>query len=204
MFGGGKGKAVPGFAELFVDEAPADVLRPPQLVELAEKIGVSPDDRIMYVIAWRLECQTPCEISKAEWTAGFQKLGVESYAQLKNVLPALERDLNATPQRFRAFYNFVFEWSRETASIRSVGHDMACALWPMAFSGRQGLKWLNEWIDFINASGKPVRRDVWKLTLDFLQEDLSGYSAEGSWPTAMDEFVDSLRAKGALPPAPKA
>uniref|UniRef100_A0A6U4P392 Defective in cullin neddylation protein n=1 Tax=Neobodo designis TaxID=312471 RepID=A0A6U4P392_NEODS len=203
MFGGGKAKAVPPFDELFVDEAPADALGPAQLVVLAEKLGISPDDRIMYVIAWRLECQTPCEISKAEWTTGLRNLGVESFAQLKNVLPALDRDLNASPQRFRQFYNFVFEWSRETPSVRSIGPDVACALWPMVFGSRQ-FKWLSQWMDFVTAQGKPVRRDVWKLTLDFLSEDLTAYSAEGSWPTMMDDFVASLREKGQLPPAPAA
>jgi DCN1-like protein 1/2 len=199
------------FDELFAPEdrpsppTPTDALGPSELVNLAEKLGISPDDQLMYAIAFRLKCQTPCAVTRLEWKAGFGQMGVDSLQRLKEALPALKRDVHATPQRFRDFYNFAFEWSRETAAIRSVSCEAACALWPMVFQGRP-FPLLKEWLDFIqhHTGDRPVKRDVWRLTLDFSGEDLSKYSSESSWPSVMDDFVKWLQDQGKLPKQPAA
>ena len=156
----------------------------------------------MYLLMWRLNCQTPCAVSRTEWSQGLSQLGVTSIAGIKDVLGALKRDVNSSPQRQRAFYNFVFEWSRETPSVRSVSAEVACALWPMVFEGRPW-KWLPDWLTFIaqHQNDRPVKRDVWKMTFDFAAEDLENYSTDSSWPTAMDEFVAWLKQQGKLPAA---
>lgn len=182
------------FNELFVGDdgkpmAPTDALTPAELVVLAGKLGISPDDVVLYAIAWRLECKTPCVITRAEWIDGFNKLGIDSLARLKEAVPAFRRELQA-PARFRDFYNFVFEWSRENTTVRSVSIETALALWGMVFAGRDW-KLLPKWLEFTQTQtgDKPVKRDVWRMTLDFSQTDISKYSTEASWPSVMDEFV---------------
>jgi DCN1-like protein 1/2 len=183
------------FNELFVDDdgkpaQPEDALGPAQLVVLAERLNINPDDQIMYAIAWRLNCQTPCAVTRDEWKQGLAAIGIDNLQRLKESLPAIQRDLHANRDRFRSFYNFVFEWSRETPSVRYISAEMALALWPMVFKGQE-FKWMKEWLDFVgNHTGdKPVKRDVWKLAFDFSKEDLAKYSADAAWPSVMDDFV---------------
>jgi len=64
---------------------------------------------------------------------------------------SLRKELD-DPSKFRAFYQFVFDYSREP-SQRSLPSDTAMALWEVLLRGRFPL--LDAWLEFLkhNVSG---------------------------------------------------
>lgn len=177
------------YDELFsADETDRDELTPAQLMVLAEKIRVEPDDIVVYMIPWKLDAKKPMAITRQEWCDGWSRLSIESIARLKDAVPALRRELERDAS-FKDFYKFVFDWLRESASARVISNETAVTMWPLLYAKRP-FPVLNDWIEFIaNVNGKPIRKDVWHMTLDFATSDVNQYDDEGSWPSLMDDFV---------------
>lgn len=166
-----------------------DSLSPQHLVALAGTLGIHEDDIVLYVLAWKLQCKTPMKISRDEWVRGLLGMRIDTMEKLKVAVPVLRNELK-TSTNFRNFYNFVFDWVRESPQAKYVSTETACVMWPLIFEGR-GFPHLKLWLEFFSSVyKKTVSRDLWRQTFDFAQISLESYDPSSSWPTAMDEFVE--------------
>ena len=62
--------------------------------------------------------------------------------------------------------------------------------------------WLSLWKSYLGEKyTRSVNRDMWNMTLTFAfktmeDETLSFWSADGAWPSVIDDFVDWCKEKG--------
>lgn len=95
------------------------------VVRFLEDLQLSPESRLVLIIAWRFRAQTQCEFSRDEFINGFCDLGVDSLEKLKQKLPQLELDLNDM-QKFKDFYHFTFNYAKDSGQ-KGLDLEMAIA-----------------------------------------------------------------------------
>lgn len=96
------------------------------VVRLLEDLQLSPESRLVLIIAWKLRAQTQCEFSRDEFINGFCDLGVDNLDKLKQKLPQLDTELNDI-LKFKDFYQFTFNYAKETGQ-KGLDLDMVRAL----------------------------------------------------------------------------
>lgn len=180
-------------------DADQDKIGPESLEAFFEALELNPLDISALIFAWKLNAQTPCEFSRAEFVDGLMRLGVDSMAKLKKKVHAL-KSMIADPADFRAFYLFSFDYNKPPGQ-RTLPIDTARQLWPLLFGDR--FQHLDLWLEFLEPRKHAVTRDSFVLLLDFantINADLSNYDEEGgAWPVIIDEFVDYAKSKQPTP-----
>ena len=125
------------------------------------------------------------------------------------VLPALAAlhdslrpELDSGPEKFAAFYHFIFFVARERGH-RNLNADAATRAWAFALAnGRFTL--LERFCLFVQSRDLPrgVSEDTWCQVLDFANAArayatpdavVAAYDPRGAWPVLVDEFVDHLK-----------
>ena len=166
---------------------------PQHFPALADKLKVSLDNDIaLYAFAWKIEAKTPLKISKDEFVSGLTRLRCKTVGEAAKMMDGLRAE-TVPEDNWRKFYDFCFEWCRESNSHRFVALETATALWPLLFKNRT-FPHLQAFIDYIVAKGlKNVPRDVWKQMYHFSKADMNNWDENGSWPSVMDDFVQSRK-----------
>lgn len=197
---GAKSKMEMDFERVLATAAPAepDTLAPIHLAALASMLGISDDDIAIYILAWKLQAKKPYSITRQEWTAGFTRMKIEGIDKLKVAVPALRGEIQ-TPNAFKDFYFFLFDWLKETPAAKQVTNEVAVTMWPLLFKGRH-FPHLAVWLEFIEKIYKrAVSKDLWRQTLDFASCNIASYDPSGSWPSAMDEFFEWTKKAAGCP-----
>lgn len=127
------------------------------VVKLLEDLQLSPESRLVLIIAWKFRAQTQCEFSRDEFINGFCELGVDSLEKLKQKLPVLEQDLNDI-HKFKDFYHFTFNYAKDTGQ-KGLDLDMAIAYWNIVLKDR--FKFLDLWCKFLTVSWKVYKITIW-------------------------------------------
>lgn len=134
------------------------------VVKFLEDLQLSPESRLVLIIAWKFRAQAQCEFSRDEFCNGFCDLGVDSLEKLKQKLPQLELDLNDI-QKFRDFYHFTFNYAKDSGQ-KGLDLDMAIAYWNIVLKDR--FKFLDLWCKFLTVSSSlPMLRAHLSLNLLF-------------------------------------
>ena len=125
------------------------------------------------------------------------------------VLPALAAlhdtlrpELDSGPEKFAAFYHFIFFVARERGQ-RNLHRDAATRAWTLAL-GNGRFRFLERFCAFVQSRDLPrgVSEDTWCQVLDFAiaaqafataDAAVAAYDPRGAWPVLVDEFVDHLR-----------
>lgn len=181
--------AVNALFDTFKD-ADEDKIGPESLEAFFEALELDPLDISALIFAWKLNAQTPCEFSRAEFVDGLVRLGVDSMAKLRKKVHTL-KSMVVDPADFRSFYMFSFDYNKPPGQ-RSMPVETARQLWPLLFGDR--FTHLNLWLQFLEPRKHAITRDSFALLLDFantILPDFSNFDEEGgAWPVILDEFVD--------------
>ncbi|KAJ8495571.1 hypothetical protein ONZ45_g12807 [Pleurotus djamor] len=202
----------------YADQDDPDVIGPEGFSKLCEDAGIPMEGVKTLLMAWQMNTSEMGKITKEEWTKGTEKLKVASLdklvivvSDLDNLLiqgqPPLKRPAASkashepydrssywqyasdTKTAFQSLYSFCFSFAK-TPQSRNI--EMEAPFWTVLLSPQYPI--IEEIVQYINDKGsyKAVNKDLWSMTLDFcrtVQPDLTGYDADGAWPTLIDEFV---------------
>lgn len=126
------------------------------VVKFLEELQLSPESRLVLIIAWKFRAQAQCEFTRDEFVNGFCDLGVDSLDKLKQKLPQLEIDLNDI-HKFKDFYHFTFNYAKDSGQ-KGLDLDMAIAYWNIVLKDR--FKFLDLWCKFLTVSSLALNRTV--------------------------------------------
>ena len=126
-------------------------------------------------------------------------VGAAVLPALTQLFTTLRPELDAGPEKFAAFYHFIFFVARDEGQ-RNLKSTTAVTAWQFIL-GEGRFQFLELWLTFVK--GKDLRRgvseDTWCQVLDFAIRTqnsgnlLQAYDPHGAWPVLVDEFVDFLR-----------
>lgn len=118
------------------------------VIKFLDDLYLSPESRLVLIIAWKFKAETQCEFTKDEFVNGFFDLGVDSIEKLKAKLPLIEHDLK-DPQKFKDFYQFTFNYAKDPGQ-KGLDLDMAIAYWTIVMTDR--FKFLDLWCRFLTVN----------------------------------------------------
>lgn len=118
------------------------------VVKFLDDLRLSPESKLVLIIAWKFRAQQQCEFTKDEFVNGLVGLGVDSVDKLKAKLPQLEVELRDAG-KFKDFYQFTFNYAKEHAQ-KGIDLEMAIAYWNIVLQGQ--FKFLDLWCKFLTVS----------------------------------------------------
>lgn len=132
----------------YKDPADSSKITSDGVVRFLDDLRLSPESKLVLIIAWKFRAETQCEFTKDEFINGFVGLGVDSIDKLKAKLPQLETELRDS-NKFKDFYQFTFNYAKEHAQ-KGIDLDMAIAYWNIVLQGQ--FKFLDLWCKFLTVS----------------------------------------------------
>lgn len=110
-----------------------------------DDLGLSPESKLVLIIAWKFKAATQCEFTKDEFVNGMTELGCDSIEKLKARLPQLENELKDN-YKFKDFYQFTFNYAKNPGQ-KGLDLDMAIAYWNIVLKDK--FKFLDMWCTFL-------------------------------------------------------
>lgn len=110
-----------------------------------DDLGLTPESKLVLIIAWKFKAATQCEFTKDEFTNGMTELGCDSIEKLKARLPQLENELRDN-YKFKDFYHFTFNYAKNPGQ-KGLDLDMAIAYWNIVLKDK--FKFLDMWCTFL-------------------------------------------------------
>lgn len=141
-------KKVEQLFNIYKDPADPNKINSDGVVKFLDDLRLSPESKLVLIIAWKFKAETQCEFTKEEFVNGFIDLGVDSIDKLNGKLPALESDL-CDLTKFKDFYQFTFNYAKEQGQ-KGLDLEMAIAYWNIVMQGR--FKFLDLWCKFLTVS----------------------------------------------------
>lgn len=120
------------------------------IIQFLNDLNLSPDSKLVLIIAWRFKAETQCEFTRDEFMNGVHQMGVDSIEKLKQKLPVLETELS-DPLKFKDFYQYTFNYAKDS-NQKSLDLEMSIAYWNIVMRGR--FKFLDLWCQFLRVSSE--------------------------------------------------
>jgi len=200
---GDKKKLSKLFDRSYADEDDPDIMSEPGMLKFFKDCGVNAESHETLIVSYLLKCPEMGILGRDEFVEGFFAQGCTDKADMKKAVQAKCRSVNGDVRAWKAFYRWVFVHVREDEKKKTIPTGLAMQLWQILFRReRARLKLLDAWLGYCaeeeEGELKSVSRDLWEQIYDFLKETqtVDDYDdAGGSWPVAVDEFVEYLQEK---------
>lgn len=114
-------------------------------MKFLDELGLSPESKLVLIIAWKFKAATQCEFTKEEFINGMTELGCDSVEKLKARLSSLENEIKDN-FKFKDFYQFTFNYAKNPGQ-KGLDLDMAIAYWNIVLKGK--FKFLDIWCRFL-------------------------------------------------------
>lgn len=172
-----------------------DLMCDEKLEAYLEEVGADPMTHIPLVLAYKLGAKEMGEFPRKEFCAGWAKLGADTVGKMKAQIKAMGKEMTGNTDRFKSFYRWVFELSKEEEGRKTIDKDVAIQMWGLLLPGH--FENLAVWCTYItNHKSKVISKDLWEQLYEFAKDvraDLSNYDEDAAWPSAIDEFVEDLQ-----------
>lgn len=132
----------------YKDTSEPDKISADGIMRFLDDLGLSPESKLVLIIAWKFKAATQCEFTKEEFVSGMTELGCDSIDKLKSRLSSLESELRDN-FKFKDFYHFTFNYAKNPGQ-KGLDLDMAIAYWNIVLKGR--FKFLDLWCRFLQVS----------------------------------------------------
>lgn len=190
----------------------ADFIQIDGAMRYLSDIKVELDEVSCIAICELLKSPTMGQFTRENFLTGWRSVGPTACDTIQRQIShaaSLRTSLTQDPDLFKRVYRYAFAISRPEGS-RNLPMDSAVDVWRLFFTSENGgmkwntkdVPWLDWWLDFYTTKVKrPVNKDLWEQTGELVQKtmeqgrDLSWWSEEGSWPIAVDEFVEYVKEK---------
>jgi len=190
------------FEKSYGDPEDPDIMSDSGMLKFFKDCGVSVDGYESLVIAYHLNAAEMGIYEKEEFVKGFVDSGCSTKKDIKNVIQKRIKGVRSNSSAFKKFYKWLFQHVKEDEKKKTIPTELAIQLWTLVFHDKQSsMKLLGKWIEFCTEQQdkelKVVSKDVWEMIYDFLIEtqqiDDDYDDAGGSWPVAVDEFVEWIQ-----------
>lgn len=118
------------------------------IMKFLDDLCLSPESKLVLIIAWKFKAATQCEFTRDEFINGMTELGCDNIEKLKARLPMLESELRDN-YKFKDFYQFTFNYAKNPGQ-KSLDLDMAIAYWNIVLKGK--FKFLDLWCTFLQVN----------------------------------------------------
>lgn len=180
-----------------------------------EAIGANPEHAISAALFDQLSAPELGVFTRDNFVQGWTEVSTptnpcDTEKHQKQYLETLKKKLTTDPAYFKQIYKNTFQYAKPE-NQRAVPLEIAFAYWEMFFTGKLGgiewntstTKWWDLWSEYYSEKNKrPVNKDLWNQVAELVNktrepggEDLSWWSEDGAWPTAVDDFVAFVKEK---------
>uniref|UniRef100_A0A023F6S9 Defective in cullin neddylation protein n=1 Tax=Triatoma infestans TaxID=30076 RepID=A0A023F6S9_TRIIF len=177
----------------YEDPSEPDKMTADGIMRFLDDLNLSPDSKVVLIMAWKFKAATQCEFTSEEFICGMMDLSVDSIEKLKARLSTLDRELSDN-LKFQDFYNYTFNYAKSTEQ-KGLELDVAISYWKITLQGK--FMFLDLWCQFLQEHYKQsISRDTWRMVLYFatvIHEDMSNYDDDAAWPVIIDDFVKWAR-----------
>jgi len=169
-----------------------DVMGPDEVVRFCEDLEVDPEDISVLILSWYFKAETMCYFKRDEFVQGCVTLKCDTIVKLKERLTSFPAELKDAT-KFKEIYEFVFLWSRESTEKKTLDIPTTLDMLELLLD-EETYPLIGPFREFLQtqSSYKGVNKDQWLSLLEFcktMENDLSNYDENGSWPVMLDEFV---------------
>jgi len=223
-----KPKTTSRWFDMYASETDKDLIDVTGVTRLLEDLKIKIDGASIYVLFWKLDCESMGEIPRSKWVSGLRTERITNEDQLLKALPQWLRDVKPTTpasDTFLKFYKFMFNFSKASPETKSVTLESAVAvltflLDPTSYDvnydpekatplpieqrpfphGEAFLKFLTE-----KEPRKVINKDQWESFIPFnksVRYDLENYNPEGAWPGLFDQYVEYRKETENIKPTP--
>mmetsp|Transcript_9884 Transcript_9884/g.15832 ORF Transcript_9884/g.15832 Transcript_9884/m.15832 type:complete len:258 (-) Transcript_9884:256-1029(-) len=197
---GSKGKLEKIWKE-YADKEDPSIMSEQGMLQFFKDMGVNPESHETLVVSYMINAEEMGIISRDEFVNGFYAQGCSSLDELKKCVQDKCKAINRDNKQWRSFYKWVFQYVKEDEKKKTIDSSIAIQLWNILFQkDKHSMKLADQWMKYADAQKdkelKVVSKDLWEQIYDFLKETKSvdDYDdAGGSWPVAVDEFVEWLQ-----------
>jgi len=191
------------FDKSYADKDEKDIMSENGMLKFFKDCGINPESHETLIISFLLNCEEMGIITRDEFVKGFNKNGCNDKSDVKKCVQSKCQTVNGNRKKWKEFYKFIFHHVKEDEKKKTIPTELALQLWSILYQkDKKNMKLLDEWLTYCekekNGEMKVVSRDLWEQIYDFLIETASidNYDdAGGSWPVAIDEFVEYLQEK---------
>jgi len=180
------------------DESEGELIGPDGIEKFCSDIGLTPDNVLVLLVAWKLGAQTMGYFTKEEWMSGMRKMNCDSVQKLKTHLPKLKTETNDSTS-FKDLYRYSFDFSKEKGQ-KSMDINTAQAM--LLLLMKEKYQHTEPFVEFLQEKTpvKVINKDQWMNFLEFCEAiapDMSNYDEMSAWPVLLDEYVSWKKSKQA-------